>query len=178
MTPEELAEFQMMDNVLYEEYMKYISYSLNIQRAIDELMFFINHDNTSKISMSKLINILIKARKNDYMNKNLDYDPNITEEEFIEAMDFSNYKSITINDKIYFNCEIDPKAIFVLSRYEDRFIFKTNIDNFWDKNIVKCTKCKERYLHYDFSYNINIGCKNRKYKWHQDTGVIAGIIEE
>jgi len=180
MTPEQLAEFEMMDKVLFDEYIKYCSYPLNIQRAIDELTFFINHDDTRKISINKLIQKLIKARKISYINKNLDHDPNITNEEFIDAMEFSGFTPIMINGKIYFNCEIEPKANSVLSKYEDRFIFKYGFDEFFDKNLVTCTICKDRYYYgslHDYSYDINIGCKKGKYKWHQVMEVVNGVVE-
>lgn len=183
MSPEALAEFEMMDKVLFDEFMQYHAYPLNIQRAIDELCYFIDCTENHKTSMNKLIKHLIKGRKNSYMNKNLDHDTNITNEEFIDAMDFSGYKPILIDGKIYFNCKIDPKAVSVLSNYEDRFIFKYNYEDYFDKNLVLCTMCKERYYYgpyhdRDYSYDISIGCKRSKFKWHQIEEVVNGVVAE
>jgi len=177
MTPEILAQWAIWEKEAEDEQALYNSHSPNVQRAIDEISYIINSSDNTKTSINKLITILINARKNDYINRNLDHDPNITEDEFIEAMDYSNYKPITIHSKKYFDCKIDPKVISVLTRYEDRFIFKTSFDEFFDKNIVKCAICKEKYIVDNFYYNIDIGCKNRKYKWHQSVGVVVGVLE-
>jgi hypothetical protein len=177
MTPELLAQWAIWEKEAAEEQAIYDSYSPNAQRAIDELYQFVACKKEPKNkSLNELKDFFIKARKNNYLNKNLDHDPNITNEEFIEAMEYFDHESKIKNKKTYFNCEVNPDILYVLSRYEDRFVYKDTIYEYYDKNMKTCKMCKEKTYRI-VKYDIMVGCKNEKYHWHQSIGEVVGVLE-
>jgi len=169
LTPDDLAIIEVWTKEQNDLQEKYNLYSENIRRAIDESDYFFWYNDDHKKSVTKLKEVFIKARKNSYMNKNKNYNPELTDEEFCTMLEFWDHKPIKIKDKIYFNLRINSKILNILNNDETNFVFKDNIYEYHDKNLVSCEICKERYVYNcnEFIYNKNVGCKRGKYKWHQ-----------
>jgi hypothetical protein len=123
----------------------YEAYPEHIKRAIRELEVFYYPMYNRKEPLSKIKDIFINARKMDYPNKNLDFDTNISDEDFKIAIEHWDIKSFTKNNKIYFKCIISPSAKKVLNTKPELFVFIDETHEYNNKNYIDCEICYHMY---------------------------------
>jgi len=138
----------------------YETYHENLKRAIRELELFYFPAFNKRMSISSLKETFLKARKNDYTNKNLTHDINISDEDFTIALKHWDLKSVIKSEKEYFKCRLNKDVEDVLEQNENLFIFTDDTHKYNNINIIKCEIC-------NLSFDKNIGCKKINTKLHQ-----------
>ena len=110
------------------------------------------------------------------MNKKLENDSNITDDEFITIAKFYDFEPIKNNGRLYFNLYIDSSFIRLIKK--NLFIFIDNNYKYNNINIINCNACKKS-IGIERSYDITIGCSQRKYRWHKNAeldDVVNGVM--
>lgn len=171
------ASFVLWQQQLEDKKAIYEAYPEHIKRAIRELEIFYYPMYNRKEPLSKIKDIFINARKLNYSNKNLDFDTDISDEDFKIAIEHWDIKSFSKNNKIYFKCIISPSAKKVLNTNPELFVFIDETHEYNNKNLIDCEICyymydkngvcaksstkKHMYREWCKSHNLNISF----YEW-------------
>ena len=141
MSNSEEYEFIQWSIVQAEKLATYEAYSENLKRAIKELELFYYPSHNKKVLVSKLKDVFIRARKNDYRNNHISHQVDISDEEFITALEYWNLASINFGYKIYFKCRLNPEVSNVFDHNEKLFVFQNENYEYNNINFIECEIC-------------------------------------